>query len=346
MQRTLAEGAWSRAGAAAGDERGGKARRLSQDSERGDGVPRAAVKDEAECPLCLKVLYEPVSTPCGHSFCRPCLSQSLDHRNKCPLCRTVLLMTPSSLTVNVTLSAMLQRAFPAEHAARAEEEAQLLRPAPPREPATALLPLFVMDVVLPRQRIALNVFEPRYRLMVRRAMAGSRRFAMVGVDRERELLPIACEVEITECEALPDGRFAIEVLGRRRVRLAGSEEQDGYRLGRCELPPGGGEADEADDAALRGDGESLAALAHRVEAQLAVWVARLGDGDLFNAALARVGPRPPSEQHSAVGWWVAALLPLSATERYRLLEAGSARERLQRELLLLSGRQDGACCVQ
>ena len=29
-----------------------------------------------------------------------------------------------------------------------------------------MLPLFVMDVVLPCQKLALNIFEPRYRLMV------------------------------------------------------------------------------------------------------------------------------------------------------------------------------------
>jgi hypothetical protein len=35
--------------------------------------------DDFECTLCLKLLYEPVTTPCGHSFCRSCLHQSMDH---------------------------------------------------------------------------------------------------------------------------------------------------------------------------------------------------------------------------------------------------------------------------
>lgn len=37
--------------------------------------------DDFDCTLCLKLLYEPVTTPCGHSFCRSCLFQSMDRGN-------------------------------------------------------------------------------------------------------------------------------------------------------------------------------------------------------------------------------------------------------------------------
>lgn len=37
-----------------------------------------------------RMLYSPVTTPCGHSFCRQCLDRSLDHSTVCPLCKTSL----------------------------------------------------------------------------------------------------------------------------------------------------------------------------------------------------------------------------------------------------------------
>ena len=40
------------------------------------------------------------------------------------------------------------------------------------------LPIFVMAPVLPGESMALNIFEPRYRLMVRRCMQGDRRMGM------------------------------------------------------------------------------------------------------------------------------------------------------------------------
>lgn len=45
---------------------------------------------ELECKLCFNLMFDPISTSCGHSFCRPCLSRCLDHRFVCPCCRTNL----------------------------------------------------------------------------------------------------------------------------------------------------------------------------------------------------------------------------------------------------------------
>lgn len=43
---------------------------------RGHGKPERT--DDFDCTLCLKLFYEPITTPCGHSFCHSCLFQSMD----------------------------------------------------------------------------------------------------------------------------------------------------------------------------------------------------------------------------------------------------------------------------
>jgi hypothetical protein len=344
--------------------------------------------DDADCTLCLKLLFEPVTTPCGHSFCRPCLSQALDHRNRCPLCRTVLCLSPAALQPSVTLAQLLAKTYPAEYAARAAEEAAataLAAANAPADPAarTALLPLFVMDIVLPRQHMSLNVFEPRYRLMTRRAMAGNRRFGMTGVDAQHCLLPWCTEVEITECEALPDGRFYLEVVGRRRCRIVSSEEQDGYRIARVEFdaPPRAVPADAAAAAAAAaadgitvsalpgmeatGDAGAAAAaaaaaaqeaadadpaavdaLAVQADALASAWIERLRScGGVRHAEyLARAGQRPAARDAPALGWWIANLLPVPSGERYALLAAPSDGRRLRREIELMN-TDGGACAV-
>lgn len=46
-------------------------------------------EDQFSCSICLEVFVEPVSTPCGHSFCKACLQGYWNHSKKflCPMCK-------------------------------------------------------------------------------------------------------------------------------------------------------------------------------------------------------------------------------------------------------------------
>jgi Lon protease-like protein len=202
------------------------------------------------------------------------------------------------------LQTLLERAFPAETAARAAEEAAA--GGAPTGGAAAPLPLFVMAILLPGERMALNIFEPRYRLMLRRVMEGSRRLGMAALaPGGAALAPVAVEGEIVEFEALPDGRFLIEVLGRRRFRVTDPSEVDGYRVAVpdffADAPPAPGSPAAAElDAALAVVGGAADA-----------WVARLRALGHSRAAVAellrRVGERPCAGAPEALSFWVAAL---------------------------------------
>jgi hypothetical protein len=93
--------------------------------------------EDYECALCLKLLVDPVATPCGHTFCRFCLQQSIDasireNRNsllQCPLCRSPTLQhlcenTIHVLKPNVILVQLLSNIFPIEYKQRVEEVKQ------------------------------------------------------------------------------------------------------------------------------------------------------------------------------------------------------------------------------
>ncbi|KAK9119112.1 hypothetical protein Scep_017205 [Stephania cephalantha] len=301
--------------------------------------------DEFDCTLCLKLLYEPITTPCGHSFCRPCLFQSMDHGNKCPMCRTVLFISPRRYSISVTLKNILQKNFPEEYAERKSEHEGLTNL------GVDLMPLFVMDVVLPFQKMSLNIFEPRYRLMVRRIMEGNHRMGMVGIDSVTgSIADFACEVEITECEPLPDGRFYLEIEGRRRFRIIRSWDQDGYRIAEIEwvsdiCPPEG--------ARERGDLQEMA----RDAAELArSWInkakeaARAGatlrrDRRSRHAELLQANGMPSPNDPEHFSFWLVSLLNLIPSEKLELLRLLDTRERIQRGLIYLRAGEQG-CRVQ
>lgn len=295
-----------------------------QDIERRAGSRRSQRlcpdADDLECVLCLKLLCEPVTTPCGHTFCAQCLRRALDHNNKCPFCRTVVHLT-QNLVVSVTLKNLVQRSFPEEYEERLRETAGLDN----TESGHTILPFFVLTTLMPGEKMALNIFEPRYRLMVRRVMSGSRRFGMVracGVIVEN----VGCECEITECEALPDGRYYLEVIGRRRTRILDLWEQDGYRVGRVETL----RDEEPSDKGV------VCELAMEIRSSMTKFLSLLRSGVAAHgpqggvmALLGRVSDEPMVNDPETVSFWAACLLPSGAPQRSNLLQTRSTRERLQ-----------------
>jgi len=99
-------------------------------------------------------------------------------------------------------------------------------------------------VLFPAQLLALHVFEPRYRRLIRDVIA---RQLILAVPRLRPGFDTAyygappvfelCGVgEISEYSELPDGCFNIVVRGLGRVRLLEELRSQPYRVARAEVP--------------------------------------------------------------------------------------------------------------
>ncbi|XP_066990612.1 ligand of Numb protein X 2-like [Macrobrachium rosenbergii] len=64
------------------------------------------VDEDVTCHICLQPLVTPIDTPCGHTFCRPCLLSFLTVQQSCPVDRKPLsqqLCSPSSLVLKKLL---------------------------------------------------------------------------------------------------------------------------------------------------------------------------------------------------------------------------------------------------
>uniref|UniRef100_A0A8C6WLX9 Uncharacterized protein n=1 Tax=Neogobius melanostomus TaxID=47308 RepID=A0A8C6WLX9_9GOBI len=71
---------------------------------------QSSSEEQFLCSICLEVFSEPVSTPCGHNFCKRCISQTWDTKAvcKCPLCNRSFSIRPE-LCVNTLLSEMVSQ---------------------------------------------------------------------------------------------------------------------------------------------------------------------------------------------------------------------------------------------
>ena len=91
------------------------------------------------------------------------------------------------------------------------------------------VPIFPLGgaLLLPRTRLPLNIFEPRYLDMVRDALSGNQVIGMVqprdpanyASERQAEIYPVGCLGRITEHRETSDGRYLIVLEGVSRFRI-------------------------------------------------------------------------------------------------------------------------------
>lgn len=77
-------------------------------------------------------------------------------------------------------------------------------------------------ILFPGMQLPLHIFEPRYRALVKDALARDRRIGMIQPQQAIEGAPlyaIGCLGRIDEVEALPDGRFNLVLEGVARFRM-------------------------------------------------------------------------------------------------------------------------------
>ncbi|MEA3079157.1 MAG: uncharacterized protein QOF05_565 [Sphingomonadales bacterium] len=108
---------------------------------------------------------------------------------------------------------------------------------------TLRVPLFPLPgaILFPRSQLPLHIFEPRYRDMVRDAIDGIGRIAMIQPhhlddDNQAPLYAVGCIGELVGVEELEDGRFNIVLLGSNRFRLVRETEIDtAYRCAEVDI---------------------------------------------------------------------------------------------------------------
>jgi len=78
---------------------------------------------ELECSLCFRLYCKPVSTPCGHTYCKSCILAAMKYSPLCPLCRAKL-EPPSKqkYSVNIVILNLVEKHFKEEYDQREKEE--------------------------------------------------------------------------------------------------------------------------------------------------------------------------------------------------------------------------------
>ena len=185
------------------------------------------------------------------------------------------------------------------------------------------LPLFPLPVVLfPGMPMPLHIFEPRYRTMLADIRAGNNLFGLSYFDKdasEKDMPPaghVGCVAEVTETQALPDGRSNILAVGVIRYRVEAYVEHDSpYLVVRVNFF----EDDEEHDPKVANNAREVARMFMRVANSI-----RIMNDERGNL------PDITETEPQKLSFLVAAALEIEPEKKQELLELSSTSERLNR----------------
>ncbi|NWZ29149.1 LONF1 protein, partial [Asarcornis scutulata] len=280
-----------------------------------------------ECSLCMRLFFEPVTTPCGHTFCKGCLERCLDHAPQCPLCKESLKEYLASRKYCITelLEELIMKYLSDElyerkriHAEETAEHSNL----------TKNVPMFVCTMAYPTVPCPLHVFEPRYRLMIRRSMeTGTKQFGMCISDSQNGFADYGCMLQIRNVHFLPDGRSVVDTVGGKRFRVLRRGMKDGYCTADIEYLEDVKVVDEKELKKLR-------ELHNFVYNQACNWFQNLRN-KFRTQILQHFGPMPDREENiqsmpngPAWCWWLLAVLPVDPRYQLSVLSMMSLKDRL------------------
>jgi Lon protease-like protein len=85
-------------------------------------------------------------------------------------------------------------------------------------------------LLLPRGKLPLNIFEPRYLAMVEDSLSNGRMFGMIQPDPQGDLYRVGCLGRVSSFSETDDGRLLITLTGLLRFSIADElEMRRGYR---------------------------------------------------------------------------------------------------------------------
>lgn len=287
--------------------------------------------EDLECEICYSILFQPVTTACGHTFCRGCLQRSLDFRPECPYCRQSLdCCIVGNIEVTWAVKEMTKTLFPDAYAERERhlaDEKEHWKGA--GIDANVEVPIFVCMLAFPYLRYPLHIFEPRYRLMIRKCLElGTRMFGMCSMDPDKGFSDYGTMLYIEKVDVLSDGRSIIQTTARRRFRVISRATRDGFNIAKVEWLE-----DEAPKA--KDEFQELEVLHADCGRRLELWfnnLTQLQQTCITNA----IGPMPCLEEKLVSNpngpswlWWALAAIPLQDRAKLIILSMTSLNERLR-----------------
>lgn len=187
------------------------------------------------------------------------------------------------------------------------------------------VPMFPLEAVrLPGEGLPLRIFEPRYAALVRDCLSGTREFGVVLISAGREVgggdarLDVGALAHIVEFEEQAPGKYLLDCEIRERIRVRRWLDDDPYPRAEAEPWP--------DEPGRRVTGDDIGDVEDRVMGLFERIAA--AQQAVLPSKRELLGEPEPGEDAGRRLYALAARVPMGQADRYSILAAPSAGDRL------------------
>jgi len=189
-----------------------------------------------------------------------------------------------------------------------------------------VLPLFPLsEVLFPGMLLPLHIFEPRYRLMIKRCLDEKIPFGVVLISAGTEVGPgadffhVGTTARIKRVQRAEDGRLYIASIGEQRFRVLSTNQDQPYLQGSIEVIP-----------EQPGEGARLDPLFDRAMDLLSRYLELITGSDQLRDNLKEKEFSP-----QALSYTIGTLLQVDRTEKQSILEIPATSARLDHEVKMM-----------
>lgn len=256
------------------------------------------------------------------------------HKKQCPSCRAVCHVAAENAAENIIIKSMAMAIDSHLYSRRLEEFAE------DKASWTTLYPIFYYNSALfPGSRLMLHLFEPRYKLMMKRVVDTTRSFAYVPnfTSYSAQVGDIALIADLKNVEFLADGRCLLDAVIMKRMKIVEHYVEDGTQgLHYCRVK-------EYNDDAMDGDALSMAQDLQTTAVTLLTAYLEM-DPNRRRAVEEEHGPMPRNHPEN-LSLWLTAISAIPERDRFTLLLSKDTIDRLRRcisglESMLQRSRQN------
>jgi len=191
-----------------------------------------------------------------------------------------------------------------------------------------MLPLFPLsEVLFPGMLLPLHIFEPRYRLMIRRCISDKIPFGVVLISKGQEVgagaefFNVGTTARIKRVQRADDGRLYIASIGEQRFRVLQTFTDQPYLQGQVEVIP-----------EQPGEGARLDGLTEQALNILSKYLQTLTGSSELGENL-----REKDFSPQRLSYTIGTLLQVDRGEKQAILEVPTTTSRLDHEIAVMQG---------